>query len=474
MLKRRSFLKQSAGVTLGFMGLHKLVQTGYSYQEYENEVQAYGELKDDPYRIIDLPPGFSYKVVSRAGVKMSDGLLVPGKPDGMAAFKGPRNSVVLVRNHELSPNQVFEGPFGLRNQLKSKIPHNKIYDPGKAELPHLGGTTNVVFDPKSGTTKREFLSLIGTDRNCAGGPTPWGTWVTCEEPASVLPGEHGARGHGYNFEVPATSRPGLVDPIPLKDMGRFRHEAIAVDPKSGIVFETEDRDDGLIYRFIPHTKGKLEKGGKLQVLAIRGKKTLDTRNWEKPAGKQVDQGQVLDVHWLDIDDIDSDKDDLRARGAEAGAAIFARGEGMWYGKGHVYFACTNGGAIQKGQIWKYTPSPYEGTALEDKFPGKLELFIESPKAEILEAADNLCVAPWGDLVIAEDGSNTQYLRGVTPSGDIYTIARNRYSNSEFAGVCFAPNHPILFVNIQTPGITLAITGPWQTFSKTVVPEKKEA
>lgn len=467
MIKRRSFIKQTAGVTLGFLGLHKLAQQGFADQKYENQVIGYGDLEDDPYRIIDLPPGFSYKIISRAGVKMHDGLFVPGKMDGMAAFEGPGNSVVLVRNHELNPTDVFLGPFGLRNQFKDRVPENMFYDSGKGALPQLGGTTNVVCDPITGELHHEFLSLIGTNRNCAGGPTPWGTWISSEEPDDVKPGTHGARGHGYNFEVPAYSRPKIADPIPLKGMGRFRHEAVAVDPVSGVVYQTEDRDNGLIYRFIPTLKGKLVAGGKLQALAIRDKKTLDTRNWKKKAGKKVSPGQVLDVQWIDMEDIDSDKDDLRKRGAKAGAAIFARGEGMWYGEGKVYFACTNGGALEEGQIFKYTPSPHEGTDLEDRYPGKLELFIESSKVELMEYADNLTVAPWGDLVLAEDGDGTNYLRGVTPDGKLYTIARNRYNTSEFCGVCFAPNHPVLFVNIQNPGVTLAITGPWKNADRSL-------
>lgn len=465
MINRRSFINQSAGVALGFLGLHKLIGTGYGDQGYENQVTGYGELLEDAFRILDLPEGFSYQVLSREGAEMADGLLVPGKPDGMAAFRAADDNVVLVRNHELSPDQVFHGAFGLRNQLRGKIDQSKFYDPGKGVLPHLGGTTNVVYNPKTGKVVRQFLSLAGTERNCAGGPTPWGTWVTCEEPGDLTPGTFGTVGHGYNFEVPAYTQPELAAPIPLKAMGRFRHEAIAVDPKSGVVYETEDQGDGLIYRFIPREKGNLQAGGKLQALAVRGKKAFDTRNWEENGGKTVNQGDSLEVEWIDLEGIDSEENDLRQRGAEAGAAVFARGEGMWYGQGAVYFACTNGGEIGRGQIWKYTPSPFEASDHESNYPGKLELFIESTKAELLEFADNLTVAPWGDLIIAEDGPENQYLRGVAPDGRLYTLGRNRYNTSEFAGVCFAPHVPVLFVNIQTPGITLAITGPWQKFAK---------
>ena len=115
------------------------------------------------------------------------------------------------------------------------------------------------------------------------------------------------------------------------------------------------------------------------------------------------------------------------------------------------------------RYWRYTPSPYEGTKQEAQHPGQLELYIEPNDNHLLESCDNLTVAPWGDLIVCEDGANDQYLRGITPEGKIYTLAHNNYAgDAELCGACFAPNHPTLFVNIQWPGITLAITGPWKT------------
>ena len=135
---------------------------------------------------------------------------------------------------------------------------------------------------------------------------------------------------------------------------------------------------------------------------------------------------------------------------------------MWYGDGVIYFACTNGGPIKRGQIFCYRPSPHEGTTREKEEPGRLTLFVESKDESLLEFADNLTISPWGDLVVAEDGPKKQFIRGVTPQGKVYTLGANSWNNSEFTGPCFAPNHPTLFINIQRPGLTLAVTGPWSS------------
>jgi secreted PhoX family phosphatase len=417
----------------------------------------------DPHKILDLPESFTYRVISREGERMDDGLRVPGACDGTAAFAGPGGTTILIRNHELLPEQRGSGPFGRKNELLDLLNPARIYDRGGGKAPGLGGTTTLVYDTRTGKLERQFLSLAGTVRNCAGGPTPWGSWITCEE--TVLRAGEGAleQDHGYNFEVPASAEVALADPVPLKAMGRFNHEAVAVDPKSGIVYQTEDRDDGLIYRFIPEVPGKLHLGGRLQALVVADAASLDTRNWDGPV---VRAGQSMAVTWMDVTEIDSPQDDLRQRGFQAGAARFARGEGMWYGNDAIYFACTNGGAAKKGQVWRYVPSPYEGTHRAAEAPARLDLFIEPNDGSLVENADNLTVAPWGDLVLAEDGvgekaAEKQFLVGVTPEGRVYPLARNAQNSAELTGVNFSPDGTTLFVNLFSPGATLAITGPWQ-------------
>jgi secreted PhoX family phosphatase len=324
----------------------------------------------------------------------------------------------------------------------------------------LGGTTNLVYNPVSRRVERHFLSLAGTARNCAGGPTPWNTWITCEETTDKARGFR-EKDHGYNFEVPATSRMELCDPVPLKDMGRFRHEAVAVDPSTGVVYQTEDTDDGLITRFIPKETENLKAGGILQALCVKDMASCDTRNWPDTGKPKLSVGEPLATEWMTLEEIDNPDDKLREQAYKAGAARFARGEGMWHGNNRVYFACTSGGIAKSGQIFYYTPSPFEGTERESEQPGRLTLYLEPNDTHLLEYGDNLTVAPWGDVILCGDGRDAQYLRGITPDGKIYTLARNRYSgNSEMAGSCFAPSHSTLFVNIQNPGITLAISGPW--------------
>lgn len=417
----------------------------------------FGPSRPDPGRLLDLPDGFEYRIVSRANELMDDGLLVPGSHDGMAAFDVGRGRVALVCNHELSVIETHKGPFGADGEHLGRIRIDKLFDPGR-QSPSLGGTTTLVYDQRTGRKERHFLSLAGTERNCAGGPTPWGSWLSCEESVAMT-GEVYARDHGWVFEVPADAR-GPVDPVPLEALGRFNHEAAAVDPATGVLYLTEDRGDGLLYRLLPAKPGDLAAGGRLQALALSDwDGSADTRNWPRTGNPPFPQGESLSARWVDLDDTHAPNDDLRMRGAAAGAAIFARGEGIWFGNGDVYFACTSGGALEAGQIFRYTPSPQEGSG-EAESPGMIELFVESTDRRLLDNADNLTVSPWGDLIVCEDADSGCSLVGVTPEGGLYRFAKNAYGDSELAGVCFAPNGRTMFVNVQKRGLTLAIEGPF--------------
>jgi uncharacterized protein len=437
LISRRRFLTAAALGTAGTALAHPLQQLYARAVAGQSLVaKGYGSLVRDPQGVIDLPTGFRYQIFSRTGDKMADGNRVPGNHDGMAAFAGPNNTTILVRNHELNP----DAPIG------TVAPAAKTYDArGK------GGTTTLVINSERQLV-RDFVSLAGTSRNCAGGPTPWGSWLTCEEvvstPATNQPGSllNVEQPHGYIFEVPASAT-GPVEPIPLKAMGRFYHEAVAVDPGTGIVYETEDRIDGRFYRFIPNQPGKLAAGGVLEALRIQGQpRAITTTNFPV--------GQKLPVEWVKIEEPDPAEDTLRGEAYQKGAAQFSRGEGMCYSKGSIYFTCTNGGGKGCGQVWRYIPGK---TAQEG---GAIELLVESTDPTVLDFPDNLVMAPSGDLVICEDGSGGNNLVGLTPQGQLYTLAHNALNQNEFAGVCFAPDGQTLFVNIQDPGMTLAIWGPW--------------
>lgn len=438
MLTRRKFFSL-AGVGVGSAVLAAPMKNLYTRLAQGKLAFAdkIGALVRDPQGILDLPAGFQYRILSRVGETMNDGHLVPNQHDGMAAFAGQDGKTILVRNHEVHPLQSF-------NKLAADIPQ---YDRSCS-----GGTTTLIVDRDRNLTKH-YLSLAGTNRNCAGGTTPWGSWISCEEEISTPyppPGYTRAivypiwgkveQKHGYNFEVPAHG--GLATPTPLVAMGRFRHEAIATDPKTGYIYQTEDQVNSCIYRFRPDQPGKLQEGGTLEALVIKDLPQIDT-------GINFPVGKPQAVSWVKLEDVDPEHDTLRYEAQTKGAAIFRRGEGMCYANGELYWTATNGGAAQVGQIFRYNPAKET-----------VELFVESPGSGVLDYPDNLTLAPFGDLIVCEDGAGEQFLVGITPAGEYYKFARNALNSSEFAGVCFSPDGQTMFVNIYYPGMTLAIWGDW--------------
>ncbi len=454
MLNRRHFLQSIVAAALG-PAMNPASRAGDRIP---------GELRSDPRGILDLPPGFQYRVVSRAGDLMSDGLRVPAAHDGMAAFDGGDGRIILICNHEMKTHWFADSAFAGGYSELPEATRSLLYDRGGDRTPALGGTTTTLYDPATGETERQFLSLAGTEINCAGGSTPWGTWLSCEE-CFEAPGRSIDAGrmitrdkrHGYVFEVPARAE-ALVAAEPIEAMGRFEHEACAVHETTGIVYMTEDRFHGLFYRYLPRVPGKLREGGRLQALALDGHTSVMTHNWATVP--QTPLNTLLTTRWIDLDDVDPVKNDLRLRGAARGAATFARGEGLCVAGDRFAFTCTKGGPARLGQVFTYTPSPFEGTSAERDEPGTLTLIAEADRDSLLQNSDNLTMAPWGDLIVCEDAPGHCGLVGIRPDGGQYLVAYNAYSNSELAGVCFSPDSKTLFVNIQYPGMTLAITGPW--------------
>jgi len=352
---------------------------------------------------------------------MTDGYKVPGGHDGMGAFADANGNTVLIRNHELAPSS--------SNGLSA--PSTKKYNTNAK-----GGCTKLVVSPTRTLISHRGV-LAGTIRNCAGGPTPSGSWLTCEETFET----NNTKRHGYVFEVPSSATT-FVTPVPLTAMGRFNHEAAAVDPNTGYVYMTEDRGDGLFYRFIPNQRTNLSAGGTLSALRITGSSGINTATgFPKNTPKAVD--------WVTIANPDPSTDTVRTEGFNKGAARFSGGEGIFYGGGYVHFTCKSGGSSGDGQIWRYSPTN-----------NTVELYIEPNNSGVLDNPDNIVVVPNRDIFLCEDGDGTDFILGVTPSGSLYKFARNALNTSELAGVCFSPDGQTMFVNMQTPGITFAIWGPW--------------
>ena len=408
--------------------------------------------------LLRLPEGFRYVSYGWTHDVMADGVPTPSLHDGMGVVGMDGDIATLVRNHEV-------------NGDGSVIPSNRLqpYD-GMANA----GCTTLRFDVKSGAWTDSRISFTGSVRNCAGGITPWGTWLTCEEtllgPQSIDTNDNNVvrkyqKTHGWIFDVPAD---GLADPVPLVGMGRFKHEAIAVDHETGIVYETEDQENAGFYRFIPNKPGELAAGGTLEMAEVVDHSDLTGC---------VPASAVYDVRWHKIDDPTRahspcsgetpDELGVYAQGKAKGGTTFARLEGCWFGNGSVYFDATNGGGAKAGQIWRYDPKT-----------DKLALLLESPAKQVLNMPDNLCVNPKGGLVLCEDNDYgveeyPQRMFVLTQDGQLRLFAQNNivldeekntfkgdFRNNEWCGATFSPDGNWLFVNIQTPGLTFAITGPW--------------
>lgn len=379
----------------------------------------FGTLRPDPDGVLDLLEGFRYRVLTRAGERMSDGNRVPRRPDGMACFEGPGSTLILMRNHEL--------PGGLRARLSAAGPApREAYDPDA-----LGGVTRVVLDASTLAVRSSNLVLAGTVMNCAGGPSPWG-WLSCEE--SVDPG------HGWVFLCdPQADR--VREPVRIESYGRFRHEAAAIDPATNVAYLTEDRPGSCLYRFVPHDRERPFEG-RLQAMRVRGREANTSR---LPAGARVE------IDWVDVHDAASPNDDLRLRARRDGAALIARGEGLCFAEGAVHACATAGGPIEAGQILRIRDGRDGGT---------LEVVACSTDRDVLDMPDNVTVSPAGTLFFTEDGMGDNYVRAIGADGLVFDLARNALSSSEMCGVCFSPDGGTLFVNIQEDGLTLAISGPF--------------
>lgn len=394
----------------------------------EGPVGEWGPLVQDPEGILDLPEGFTYQVLQSVGEPMDDGFDVPGRADGMACFEDADGNWVLMRNHELSDSDLDEGPA----QRGQPWP-TKTWDPNS-----VGGVTRLVLDPETLAVLGSNLVLTGCQRNCAGGVSPWG-WLSCEESTS--------QGHGYVFVCPIDATE-VQEPQVVRAYGRFNHEAVCVDPDTLIAYLTEDRGDSAFYRFVPDDPADPHGAGQLQAMKIVGQEVVRF-------GSEGSVGQTWDVEWVDIDEPDPDFDTVRYEAQSKGACVFRRGEGTWWHEGIVWIVSTSGGATETGRVFRY-----------DTSTETLELVVESTSRLDLDMPDNLCVAPWGQVFMVEDGGLLSHVRAITKDGEVVPFAKNALSFSEMCGVCFSPDGTTMFLNIQVDGLTLAIRGPFPEWSQT--------
>jgi secreted PhoX family phosphatase len=390
--------------------------------------------------LLALPAGFQYWSFSEVGTPMRDGRMVPASHDGMAAF-GHRRKIRLVRNHEVRGAATAFGPPELS------------YDANSG-----GGNTIVEFDPRDPGNPVVWGVLSGTNTNCAGGPTPWGSWLTCEETVEVQ-----GKPHGFVYESPSSAE-GFVPATPLTQLGRFVHEALAVEPNTGIIYLTEDAGGTSgFYRHVPVDKREpLGPGGQLQMLSVVGMPNFNL-------GAGFTAGDRFEIDWVDIANPNPNlptEATVFQQGTALGGAAFRRLEGaVWSARDKaIYFNSTDGGAAAAGQVWAWFR--HRGREF-------LELVFESPSTDALLKPDNITVSPRGGILLCEDTDRARqtFLRGVNDDGELFDFAANiragtipgtttPMSFDEFAGATFHGDW--LFVNIQTPGITFAITGPWDT------------
>lgn len=397
--------------------------------------------------LLELPEGFRYFSFAWGGKPLHDGVICPGGADGMGVVQQSESRITLVRNQEIWTDTPAFGQA------------DRSYDPQSG-----GGTTTLEVDLLAEKLVNSRVSLSGTCANCSGGVTPWNSWLSCEEfVVSAEEAQRNARGerthsrflkpHGYAFEVPF-DRPASA--VPLTALGQFRHEAVALDPDTGIVYLTEDASVASgFYRFVPERKGNLQ-AGRLQMLKAAGAPDLR-------GGQQT--GKRMAVSWVDIADPERahqpgtlDQLGVVMQGIAGGASAFLRLEGVYFRQGEVYFTSTSGGAAGAGQVWLYR--------LESE---SLELVYESPEYMVMDYPDQ--ITPLGaGMVLCQDSKRTpaQVLYWLSPERELRLLARNNteidgtnYRMAEWSGVCTSADGKWLFANIYTPGFSVAITGPWE-------------
>lgn len=473
-LSRRQFLARTATVSAG-AALAGLFATSGPAGAFP--LAGYGPLQTDPLGLVDLPVGFSYKVLAltnpigttpatQLGLRLPAENLgaVPGAADGMGSVYEPATGrTYLVCNHELTTGArvptIFRGnPVATYDSLAGAA----------------GGCTTLVLDADMNVIDH-IPAIAGTIRNCAGGMTPWGTWLTCEEDQSTPNGTAREKQHGYLFEV--DPRTGLTNAVPYTAMGRANHEAVAIDPSTSAAYITEDATGSVVFKFVPNDTsqqfGSLGNGGSLYAMKVPGIANF---------AELVTTGQVISgVTWTPAAaaDVAGLKDTFNSATVTRGTKI----EGCWWIGGALWFAQSFSGAIAASAFGPAAPANDGGVFKYDPVAGTLTTITRIPAGgttvtvadatttqnHIILNPDNIAATPYGGAIWSQDGGSSQYLVALSPDGTFFPVARNP-AGGEWAGAHFSHDGTWLFANQQTRGLTVAITGPWTPDVPPVVPE----
>ncbi|MEU3885908.1 alkaline phosphatase PhoX [Streptomyces sp. NPDC029041] len=346
----------------------------------------YGPLGSPDANGIRLPAGFTSRVIARSGQRVgSTSYTWHNAPDGGACY-ADGTGWIYVSNSEINPS---------------------------------GGASAVRFS-SAGAITGAYRILSNTRQNCAGGKTPWNTWLSCEEVSL-----------GYVYE---TDPWGTNAAVQRAAMGRFKHEAAAADPVRKVVYLTEDETDGRFYRFVPATWGNLSSG-KLQVMV---------------AGS----GTSGSFTWADVPDPDGSPTATRSQ--VSGSKSFNGGEGCHYANDTVWFTTKGDNRVWQLNLQNNTYElAYDDSLVNGTAP--------------LTGVDNITGASSGDLFVAEDGG-TMEICVITPDDIVASFLRvDGQSASEITGPAFSPDGTRLYFSSQrgtsgssSGGITYEVTGPFRS------------